>query len=351
MGSSGVHPFVLVALACGVDRLVGDPPRLLHPVQVMGWAITRLRHLAETWGGDTPWKLRLAGGLITALLVGGSSAAGWVLEQAAFASRGVWHSMALAVVVIALASALAGKSLEQGVERVLNQLADGPAARRHLGWIVGRDTADLETPEILRALAETASENGVDGLFAPLFWMLMGGLLWSLNPGGPGPLSLAWGFKAASTLDSMLGYRRGRLQWLGTAGARLDDLLVWLPCRLVALSLPLAAGQGPSQCWPALQRACREGAADPSPNAGVSQAAYANTAQVQLGGCNSYGGKQTHKPILGAGFPAPHAKEVDLLLQLNRRLEALWLGVSGLAVVGALSVPYITKTLSSLPSP
>ena len=351
MGSSGVHPFVLVALACGLDRLVGDPPRLLHPVQVMGWAITRLRHLAETWGGDTPWKLRLAGGLITALLVGGSTAAGWALEQAAFASQGVWHPWALAVVVIALASALAGKSLEQGVERVLNHLADRPAARRHLGWIVGRDTADLETPDILRALAETASENGVDGLFAPLFWMLVGGLLWNFNPSGPGPLGLAWGFKAASTLDSMLGYRRGRLQWLGTAGARLDDLLVWLPCRLVALSLPLAAGQGPCQCWPALQTACQEGAADPSPNAGVSQAAYANTAQVQLGGCNSYGGKQTHKPILGAGFSAPHAKEVDLLLQLNRRLEALWLGVSGLAVVGALSVPYITKTLSSLPSP
>ena len=351
MGSSGVHPFVLVALACGLDRLVGDPPRLLHPVQVMGWAITRLRHLAETWGGDTPWKLRLAGGLITALLVAGSTAAGWALEQAAFASRGVWHPLALAVVVIALASALAGKSLEQGVERVLNHLGDRPAARRQLGWIVGRDTADLETPDILRALAETASENGVDGLFAPLFWMLVGGLLWNFNPSGPGPLGLAWGFKAASTLDSMLGYRRGRLQWLGTAGARLDDLLVWLPCRLVALSLPLAAGQGPSQCWPALRTACQEGAADPSPNAGVSQAAYANTAQVQLGGCNSYGGQKTHKPILGAGFPAPHAKEVDLLLQLNRRLEAIWLGVSGLAVVAALSVPYITKTLSSLPSP
>jgi adenosylcobinamide-phosphate synthase len=156
---------------------------------------------------------------------------------------------ALALLVIALASALAGRSLEQAVAAVLKALAgDGQKrlerARQRLAWIVGRDTSDLDGPEILRAAAETASENAVDGLFAPLFWMLVGAALWTAGQSGwPGPLALAWAFKAASTLDSMLGYRRGRLRWLGTAGAKLDDLLTWLPCRLVALSLPLAAGR------------------------------------------------------------------------------------------------------------
>ena len=319
----------------------------------MGMAITRLRRGAEAWAANSPWKLRLAGAWITLLLVGGSGLSGWGVEQLAPSP----------LLVVALASALAGRSLEQAVGGVLKALpnsvqavqkqteqnqtghaGDNPTqaalqpARRALAWIVGRDTADLDVPEILRALAETASENGVDGLFAPLFWMLLGAGLWSLNPGLPGPLALAWGFKAASTLDSMLGYRRGRLRWLGTAGARLDDLLVWLPCRLVAVSLPLAAGQ-PGRCCGVLAAARRDGASDPSPNAGVSQAAYAHVTGVQLGGSNSYGGQIRHKPLLAPGQPAPDQAAVLKMLQLNRLLQLLWLSA-------AAGVAYITKTLS-----
>ena len=319
----------------------------------MGWWITLLRRGAEAWAGTRAWKLRLAGGLITLLLVGGSGLAGWGMERLA----------PTPLLVVALASALAGRSLEQAVVGVLkalpnsvqsvqnqpvqNQADDAgdiprlaalQPARLALAWIVGRDTADLDAPEILRAAAETASENAVDGLFAPLFWMLVGAGIWSLNPALPGPLALAWGFKAASTLDSMLGYRRGRLRWLGTAGARLDDLLVWLPCRLVAVSLPLAAGQ-PGRCLGVLAAARRDGAADPSPNAGLSQAAYAHVSGVQLGGSNSYGGQIRSKPLLGAGLPAPDQTAVLQMLQLNRRLELLWLTA---AAAGA----FITKTLS-----
>jgi adenosylcobinamide-phosphate synthase len=183
----------------------------------------------------------------------------------------------------------------------------------------------------------------VDGLFAPLFWMLVGALLSGLLPGAPGPLGLAWGFKAASTLDSMLGYRRGRLTWLGTAGARLDDLLVWLPCRLVALSLPLVSGAGPGRAWGLLRRALQDGAADPSPNAGVSQAAYAHAVGVQLGGVNRYHGQVRHKPLLAAGSPPPDEAAVASMLQLSRRLEGLWLGAALLTGILAL---FITKALS-----
>ena len=306
----------------------------------MGWWITLLRRGAEAWAGTRAWKLRLAGGLITLVLVGGSGLAGWAVERLA----------PTPLLVVALASAMAGRSLEQAVLRVLEALpkadlaGNSPTqavlqpARQSLAWIVGRDTADLDAAEILRAAAETASENGVDGLFAPLFWMLVGAGIWSLNPALPGPLALAWGFKAASTLDSMLGYRRGRLRWLGTAGARLDDLLVWLPCRLVALSLPLAAGK-PRRCCGVLAAARRDGAADPSPNAGLSQAAYAHVTGVQLGGSNSYGGQIRHKPLLGAGLPAPDQAAVLQMLQLNRRLELLW-------VTAAAAGSFITKILS-----
>ena len=347
--------WLLVALACGVDRLVGDPRWCLHPVVVMGWLISRLRQVVETLAGDRPWALRLGGGAITLVLVGGSGGLGWSLEHLAMASRDPHQVIAWLAILIALASALAGKSLEQGVRAVLHQLDDLPEARRKLGWIVGRDTADLDRSAILRALAETASENGVDGLFAPLFWMLVGALLWAINPAWPGPLSLAWAFKAASTLDSMLGYRRGKLAWLGTAGARLDDLLVWLPCRLVALSLPLASGQSVGKalpmCWPTLQAALKEGASDPSPNAGVSQAAYALVGQVQLGGANRYGGQIKLKPILGAGLPPPDAAAIGKLLAMGRRLEQIWLvGAALLLAAGAMTTaavaPFITKILS-----
>ena len=308
--------------AAGIDRLAGDPPWSPHPVVVMGWWISRLRRLAEAWAGDRPLRLRLAGALITLLLVGGSGLAGWGLERLALA----WPQ-ATPLLLLALASALAGRSLEQAVRQVLRLLpTDLGAARRALGWIVGRDTAALEAEEVLRAAAETASENAVDGLFAPLFWMLLGAGLWSAGAGSaPGPLALAWGFKAASTLDSMLGYRSGRLRWLGTAGARLDDLLVWLPCRLVALTLPLVAGHGPRGCWRLWECARRDGAPDPSPNAGLSQAAYAHAAAVQLGGLNRYGDQLKAKPLLAAGRPKPNAAAVERILTLSGRLELLWL--------------------------
>ena len=347
--------------ACLFDRLVGDPRGLLHPVQVMGWSIGRLRGLLEPLSGGNPLALRLAGVLITALVVGASAAVGWALERLLLASlapinAGVPASAwlgggALVAMVLALASALAGRSLEQAVRQVLSALppASAPAAdlapaRQHLSWIVGRDVDRLETGGILRACAETASENAVDGLFAPLFWMLLGSWLWQI-PGAPGPLSLAWAFKAASTLDSMLGYRRGTLLWLGTAGARLDDLLTWIPCRLVAFSLPLVSRR-PLHPLRYGRRALRQGAADPSPNAGVSQAIYALLLGIQLGGESLYGGVVRQKPLVGViapESPLPTSRlAVEAILALTVRLQGLWLVLSGLLIL----VLSITKALS-----
>lgn len=314
-------PWLLVLLACGLDRLVGDPRHWPHPVQVMGWAIDRLRRAAEAWAGDRPWKLRVAGFWITALVITASGLAGWAIEQ-------LCRGPVAVILVVALASCLAGRSLERAVLAVL-EAPTLAAARERLAWIVGRDVEGLEDPEIVRAAAETAAENAVDGLFGPLFWMLVGSGLWTANGGLPGPLALGWIYKAASTLDSMLGYRRGRLLWLGTAGARLDDLLTWLPCRLVAFTLPLISGN-PSRAWPLLQLALREGAADPSPNAGVSQAAFAQAAAARLGGSNRYGGMIVVKPILGGMFLPADRNAVGRILELTRSLQLLWLGISGL---------------------
>ena len=291
----------------------------------MGWFITRLRRTTEVISGESPWALRLGGGVITVLLVGGSVISGMALEQ--LSRHQLWLSPLL---LLGLASALAGRSLRLAVEQVLVPLradpADLPLARQRLAWIVGRDVEGLPQQELLRAAAETASENAVDGLFAPLFWMLVGVMLWQVDPALPGPLALAWGFKAGSTLDSMLGYRRGRLRWLGTAGARLDDALTWLPCRVVALNL----GQ--------LGQSLRDGASDPSPNAGVSQAAYAHAVGVQLGGINQYNGQERSKPLLNQQAAAVTPQAVTQMLGLSRLMTLQWLGWSGagLAVMTAI---------------
>ena len=328
MGTFAPIPLAAVVVAAGLDQLIGDPRSWLHPVQVMGQAITCLRGPAETWAGDRPGRLRLAGVGITLAVVGSSGLTGWGIEQL---SR-PWPALGLPLLVIGLASALAGRSLKKAVQQVLEALPDLATARRRLAWIVGRDVSRLDAADVLRAAAETAAENAVDGLFAPLFWMLVGAALVSVDPTLPGPLCLAWAFKAASTLDSMLGYRQGRLLWLGTAGAKLDDLLTWLPCRLVALSLPLAVGR-PGRCLGLLQQALKDGKPDPSPNAGVSQAAYAQLLGVQLGGWNRYAEQLRAKPLLARGCPAPTASSVVAILELTRRLEALWLALAAATAI------------------
>ncbi len=294
----------------------------------MGHAITGLRRWVEAWAGDRPFPLRTGGGLITLVLVLGSGGTGWLLERLILSQSPLPQPLAALLLVIALASALAARSLRDSVLAVLQALPDLPAARERLSWIVGRDVSQLDQDDILRASAETASENAVDGLFAPLFWMLIGAGLWKAGLSqGPGPLALAWAFKASSTLDSMLGYKRGRLRWLGTAGAKLDDLLTWLPCRLVLITLPLVSLNW-SQ-WPTTVRAAiADGTPDPSPNAGLSESIFAHCANVQMGGLNRYGNTWINKPLLSAQSEKATASGVLKMLNLGLTLEAAWLMVA-----------------------
>ena len=314
--------------AAGLDLLVGDPRWCPHPVVAMGGVITGLRQWIEAWAGDRPFRLRAGGVLITLVLVLGSGATGWLLERLLLPQSPLPQPLAALLVAIALASALAARSLRDSVLAVLQALPDLPSARDRLSWIVGRDVSQLDQDDILRASAETASENAVDGLFAPLFWMLIGAGLWKAGfSQGPGPLALAWAFKASSTLDSMLGYKQGRLRWLGTAGARLDDLLTWLPCRLVLITLPLVSMRW-SQ-WPTtVHAAAADGRPDPSPNAGLSESIFAHCADVQMGGPNRYGNTWINKPLLSSQSQKATASGVRKLLNLGLRLEGAWLVVA-----------------------
>ena len=173
--TAGAMGILLILGAALLDQLIGDPSRMLHPVVVMGWWIRQLRCRVEQWAGDHPIKLRCGGGLISLILVLGSALAGWCLERLLWLPS-PWQWLGVPILTVGLASALAARSLTDSVLAVLEELpatddGDLDAARRNLGWIVGRDVQNLNQAGLLRAAAETASENAVDGVFAPLFWM------------------------------------------------------------------------------------------------------------------------------------------------------------------------------------
>ncbi len=310
------------ALAALLDFGIGDPWGWIHPVQVIGWAIAALRSLAFK-SLKSPLHLRIAGVGLWLLVVVGSGLVGWGMGAIA---QQIYPWAAPIINSILLASCLAGRSLRRAAEDVLKNLATGDlaATRQCLSLYVGRDTACLKEPEILRAVLETVTENATDGLFAPFFYAVLGGLL------GIGSVPLALAYKAASTLDSMVGYRTAPYTDFGWFSAKAEDILTWLPCRMVVLTLALMSGQ-PRR----VLRICRRDAPqDPSPNSGWSECVYAAILGAQMGGVNWYGGVAKPKPLLGDAVQPITSEIVGRSLALTRRGFLIWLG--GAILLGGL---------------
>lgn len=308
-----LHSAIVLIIAAVLDYLIGDPWGWPHPVRVMGWIISRFTNALKHF--DHSLMLRWAGVVLGVGLVVGSSIAGWLIV------RGLsWLHPLLGIAVesVLLASCFAGKSLRTAAQEVLQPLTSGQiaVARSHLSLYVGRDTENLTEPEILRAVLETVTENATDGVMAPLFYALLGA---TIPVVGSVPLALA--YKAASTLDSMVGYREAPYTDLGWFSARLDDLLTWLPCRLTVMTLALLSGK-PRRVW----RICRRDAIkDPSPNSGWSECAYAGVLGVQVGGTNWYRGVAKHKPLLGEPLHPITSTKIYDALQLTRYCFLIWL--------------------------
>ncbi|MBD2460043.1 cobalamin biosynthesis protein [Oscillatoria sp. FACHB-1407] len=319
---------IVLAIASFLDYLIGDPWNWLHPVQVMGWVI----------GGYSKWMLgrfsgatvrRVAGVVLGIGMMGGSGLVGWLMVWVA---NRIHPVMGMAIASVMLASCFAGRSLRRAAEDVLQPLSSESGAseeslvvaRSRLSRYVGRDTEHLSRDEILRAVLETVTENAVDGVMAPLFYAIVGALL----PIGSVPLALA--YKAASTLDSMVGYKEAPYTDLGWFSARTEDVLTWLPCRLTVLSLVLVSGN-PGRVW---QVCCRDAPQDPSPNAGWSECAYAAVLGVQVGGTNTYRGVTKHKPLLGDALRPITVERIERAMGLTRTMFIGWVAIAlGLMVV------------------
>lgn len=278
----------LTAILAGVflDRAFGDPHGLPHPVRAVGWLIERSeriirRVLPDTKGGQ------LWGGALLALVVCMTVWAG-AAGLCAFAGRAgrwaLWGARALLSYYL-----LAARSLrdESGLVGEYLKKGDTEGARRAVSMIVGRDTKRLSGEEIARAAVETVAENTSDGVIAPLFYLFLG---------GP---ALGWLYKAVNTMDSMVGYRNERYLYFGRAAARLDDAANFLPSRLSALFMALAAlflgfdARGALRIWR------RDGRKHESPNSAQTEAACAGALGVRLGGDAWYFGILHKKPWIG----------------------------------------------------
>lgn len=272
----------VIFLALLLDLIIGDPSWLPHPVVAIGYLIHRLdRTLRQEW-----LNLRLAGIVLLLLVVICSAGTTWVLLRSldALLPLAGW----IAAILIS-STCLAARSLHKESARVAAALLAGdlPLARRNLSYIVGRDTDGLEEEEIWRAVVETVAENTSDGIIAPLFWLTLGG-----------PVA-AMAYKGVSTLDSMVGYRNQRYLQMGWASARMDDLLNFIPARISALLLVLAAPLAGCSASDAARITLRDRLKHPSPNSGHPEAAAAGALGVRLGGAASYGGISSWKEYIG----------------------------------------------------
>ena len=309
-----LHSVVVLILAAVLDYLIGDPWGWPHPVRVIGWAISRFNKFAFNHG-DSALRLRSYGVVLGIGLVSGTGVVGWLIVQG---TSWLHPLFGIAVESVLLASCFAGRSLRAAAQAVCQPLTAGNCqeSRSTLSLYVGRDTQNLSDPEILRAVMETVTENATDGVMAPLFYAIAGAAIPFV---GSVPLALA--YKAASTLDSMVGYREAPYTDLGWFSARLEDYLTWFPCRLTVITIALLSGK-PQQVW---RICCRDAIKDPSPNSGWSECAYAAMLGVQLGGINWYGGVAKSKPLLGDPIHPITPAQVDQALELTRSCFLIWL--------------------------
>jgi adenosylcobinamide-phosphate synthase len=281
-------------LGFAADRLFGDPRRF-HPVAGFGQTAARVE---QRWYADS----RPAGTAYAGVLVGSAVAAGVAAERLT-KDRPVARTLVTAAATWAV---LGGRSLEREAEVMGRLLEDKdlPAARDRLSHLCSRDAADLDADELARATLESVAENTSDATVAPLVW---GGLL-----GVPGLL----GYRAANTLDAMVGYKSPKYGNFGWAAARLDDVVNLVPARVCALLTGLTSGR-PTATWRIWQR---DAPKHPSPNAGPVEAAFAGALDVRLGGTNTYGDEVEDRGTLGDGLP-PAVTDVRRTALLARRVS------------------------------
>jgi adenosylcobinamide-phosphate synthase len=304
---------VAIGLAAGwmTDALLGDPPRY-HPVAGFGRLAAALERAL--------WRPSRAAGVIhvASLVV--------PLGIATMAVDAALRRRPLARFLLTASTAwvaLGGRSLAREADRLADAVEAGDLGRARgiAPALAGRDPSELDGPELCRAAVESVAENTADAVVGPL--------LWGAVAGPPGILT----YRAANTLDAMIGHKNDRYERFGWAAARLDDALTWPAARLASLltvAVAPLAGADAREAWRILRR---DGGRHPSPNAGRLEAAFAGALGVRLGGRNRYGQRIEERPTLGDGRP-PDVAAVRGAITLSRLVGAVAAGLCVLVAWG-----------------
>ena len=283
-----------------LDLLLGDPYWLPHPVRLIGKGITKTEALLRPAGKMRTNRQELQGGrrLVVIVLLATTLLAALLL----FGAYALHPCLGLLVETIMTYQILAVKCLKVESMKVYHCLKEQglEEARGGVSMIVGRDTAQLDAEGVTKAAVETVAENTSDGIIAPMLYTAIGGPV------------LGFFYKAVNTMDSMIGYKNERYLYFGRGGAKLDDVMNYIPARISAYLMIAAAFCG-GKCYDGSRAYIiykRDNRNHASPNSAQTESVCAGALGIQLAGDASYFGKLVHKPYIGDAVRRVEAEDI-----------------------------------------
>ena len=298
-----------IACAYFLDFLAGDPRFSFHPVRIIGKIISGLEGILRRIISNE----KLGGSVLAIVVVGSTYVITWsILKFAGMIST--WLVFILNILLIystisvrdlAVHSRTVQEKLEYAKNPPYSPFSKGgdegdylDAARTNLSKIVGRDTGKLNESEIIRGTVESVAESTVDGIISPLFYAFIGGA----------PLAMV--FKAISTLDSMVGYKNEKYINFGWLSAKLDDIANWIPARISAFLIPVAAFLSGYDGRNSYRAILRDGKKPSGSNSVIPESGFAGAFHIQLGGENYYEGQRIVKPFIGGKSRSLQHKDI-----------------------------------------
>ncbi len=297
-------PVIRLAAGYLLDTIFGDPADRWHPISWIGKLVNGAEKVF--FPAKRSFRREFVMGFAVLVMLAGGLGAGYV--GVALFLRLLYPPLFWAIEIYLVFSFLAFRTLHRKGEEVLQSLrwGDLSGARRCLSHMVGRDTKHLSEWEVVRGCVESLAENFSDGFVAPFLYVTVFG--------GVGGLV----YKTVNTMDSMLGHRDFRYFFFGFASARFDDLVNFIPARLSAFVIILAALLCGGFWRSALYCARRDARFHPSPNAGWPEAAMAGALGVRLGGTSYYRGRREERPFMGEPLKDLDPERIEEALRLLR---------------------------------
>ncbi len=313
----------IIFIAFVADLFIGDPRYRYHPIRIIGHCISLLEKVLRKFGGNGR-----AGGLFLVVIV---EAVFITLYLAvSFFLHSIHFLFGICFDCYVCYSCLAIGDLINHIRPVIHALESGKidGAREFIAMVVGRDVRFLDEKGVCRAAVETLAENFVDGFLSPLFWCLMGAVLADLLGLSPVAIAMSFmlAFKVASTLDSMIGYRNPEYIDFGLSGARLDDIMNFVPARISLIILFAGAGISGLNPVRGLKVAMDDRLKHDSPNSAHAESFVAGALGVRLAGPVRYPDELKNKPWLGNGSPDPGSKHIQKTVHLVK--HSAWVAVA-----------------------